>query len=176
MQVRKTTNVDIDSVMDVLAEGRRAIAALGIDQWQAGYPFRETIETDVENGQSYVIEDEGTILGTFMLTFDGEPTYDVIEGAWLTDSNSAEPRYACVHRIAICDAARGRGVAKFAIDEAMRLALAQGAESVRIDTHPGNVVMRGLCGRMGFAECGTIFISHAGEGTPDRIAFERLCE
>lgn len=176
MQVRKTTQVDIDRVMEVLADGRRAIATLGIDQWQAGYPFRETIEADVANGQSYVVEDGDGILATFMLTFDGEPTYDEIEGAWLTVSDSSDPRYACVHRIAVCDAARGRGVAKFAIEEALRLAFAQGAESVRIDTHPGNVVMRGLCGRMGFTECGTIYISHAGEGTPDRVAFERFCE
>lgn len=172
MEVRLTAERDIDRVMEVLANGRAAIATLGIDQWQAGYPFRETIEGDVANGMSYVVEDDGRIIGTFMLTFEGEPTYDVIEGAWLTESDSSNPRYACIHRIAICDEARGKGFSKFAISEGLRLARERGAEAVRIDTHPGNVVMRGLCTRMGFTECGTIYIAHAGEGTPDRVAFE----
>ena len=175
MEVRLTTEGDIDRVMEVLADGRRAIAALGIDQWQAGYPFRSTIEADVANAQSYlVLGDDGAIIGTFMMTYDGEPTYDAIDGAWLTDSNSAAPRYGCIHRIALADEARGKGASKFAIAEGLRLARERGAESVRIDTHPGNVVMRGLCARMGFAECGTIYISHAGEGTPERVAFEIL--
>lgn len=172
MLVRKSTVEDIDRIMKVLADGRAAIATLGIDQWQAGYPFRSTIECDVENGQSFAVVDDDVIVGTFMLTFDGEPTYDVIDGEWLTESDSGVPRYACIHRIAICDEARGKGVSKFAIAEGLRLARERGAEAVRIDTHPGNVVMRGLCARMGFTECGTIYIAHAGEGTPDRVAFE----
>ena len=172
MEVRATTVDDIDRVMEVLADGRRAIAALGIDQWQAGYPFRETIEADVANGQSFVVIDDGAVVGTFMMTYDGEPTYDAIDGSWLTGTDSTDPAYGCIHRIAVCDEARGRGVAKFAIAEGIRLAGERGAESVRIDTHPGNVRMRGLCDCMGFSECGTIYISHAGEGTPDRVAFE----
>ena len=172
MLVRKSVEQDIDRIMEVLADGRAAIATLGIDQWQAGYPFRNTIEADVAAGMSYVVEDEDTVVGTFMMTYEGEPTYDVIEGAWLTASDSAAPRYACIHRIAVADEARGKGVAKFAIAQGLDLARAEGAESVRIDTHPGNVRMRGLCSRMGFSECGIIYISHAGEGTPDRVAFE----
>ncbi len=172
MLVRKSTVADIDRIMEVLADGRAAIATLGIDQWQAGYPFRSTIEGDVDAGMSFVLVDEGAIIGTFMMTYEGEPTYDVIEGAWLTEGDSAHPSYGCIHRIAICDEARGKGAAKFAIAEGLELARARGVESVRIDTHPGNVVMRGLCKRMGFTECGTIYISHAGEGTPDRVAFE----
>lgn len=176
MQVRQSSVSDIDRIMEVLADGRNAIATLGIDQWQAGYPFRDTIEDDVAQGMSYVVEEDGVILATFMMTYDGEHTYDEIDGAWLTQSDSAQPRYGCIHRIAVSDEARGKGVAKFAIAEGLRMASERGAESVRIDTHPGNTVMRGLCTRMGFTECGTIYISHAGEGTPDRVAFEYVLQ
>ena len=40
------------------------------------------------------------------VVFDGEPAYDAIDGQWLTD----EP-YVLVHRIAVVDGERGRGVA-----------------------------------------------------------------
>ena len=36
MQFRPTRASDVDRIMDILAEGRRALAELGIDQWQGG--------------------------------------------------------------------------------------------------------------------------------------------
>lgn len=176
MQFRKTHSNELDRIMELLADGRTALGALGIDQWQGGYPHREAIENDVACGDSYVIEDEGTPIATAMIGFSGERDYDRIEdGAWLTSCLSTDPCYAVVHRVAVDSACKGRGVASFLLDQAECLARARGCASVRIDTHPGNAPMRKLLVKSGFTECGTIYIGHAdGEATPERIAYERL--
>ena len=171
--VRPTLPGEIDAVVAVLDQGRRAIGRLGIDQWQDGYPDRALIERDVERGISYVVADDaGTILGTAAIDFSGEPTYDVIDGAWLTSSPSTAPAYGVIHRIAVADAARRRGVARALIVKAQDLARERGAESLRIDTHPGNGPMQRFIASCGFTYCGIIQIDLARESTKARLAYE----
>ncbi|WP_080797486.1 GNAT family N-acetyltransferase [Arabiibacter massiliensis] len=176
MRFRRTSEKDIDRVMDVLAEGRASLGALGIDQWQGGYPHREAIEGDVAAGDSYLVEDDGgRIVATAMVGFSGERDYDRIErGAWLTAGTSDDPRYGVVHRVAVSSACRGRGAASLLLERAEQLARERGRASVRVDTHPGNAPMRRLLEKRGYTECGTIYIAHAEEATPDRIAYEKL--
>lgn len=161
--------------MDILADGRASLAALGIDQWQGGYPHRAVVEADVERGDSYVVEDGGAVVATAMIGFAGERDYDRIEeGAWLTPCTSEDPSYGVVHRVAVASDAKGRGAATFLLARAEDLARANGSASVRIDTHPGNAPMRRLLAKAGYAQCGVICIAHAEEATPERIAYERL--
>lgn len=174
MFVRQTCFEDIDDVMRVLADGREAIARFGIDQWQGGYPFRSTIEADVSAGKSYVLVDGDTVVATFMYEHEGEPTYDQIEGSWLTDGDSLKPSYACMHRVAVAAGMTGKGCAKLMVEAAAEHARQDGFSGLRVDTHPGNLAMRGLLEATGFSHCGMIYIQHAGEGTPDRVAYERL--
>lgn len=175
MQFRKADENDIDRIMDILADGRRALAALGVDQWQEGYPYRETIEGDIAAGESYVIEDEGAVVATAMVGFAGERYYDVIEqGNWLTSSSSTHPCYAVVHRVAVSAACQGKGVASSLLGFAEQQACERGCESVRIDTHPDNEPMRRVLEKCGYARCGIIYIAHAETGSPNRIAYEKL--
>lgn len=161
--------------MEILEDGRRALAALGIDQWQGPYPHRAAIEADVARGDSFVVEEGGRVVATAMIGFSGERDYDLIDGgSWLTASRSDDPGYAVVHRVAVGAGFQGRGGASFLLAGAVDLSRDRGAESVRIDTHPGNVPMRRLLEKAGFAHCGTIYIAHAEGGTPERIAYEKL--
>ncbi|MCI8367345.1 MAG: GNAT family N-acetyltransferase [Eggerthellaceae bacterium] len=177
MEFRPAGSHEIDRVMEILTDGREALAELGIDQWQQGYPHREAIEADVAWGESYVAEQDGRLLGTCMVTFRGDPNYDEIDGKWLTESVASEPRYAAIHRVAVAADARGLGVAKFLMASAEALARETDCESVRVDTHPGNFPMRNLALRCGFEKCGVIQVLEAGNvpnATPDRVAFEKI--
>lgn len=161
--------------MTILADGRASLAALGIDQWQGGYPHRAVVEADVDRGDSYVVEDGGRVVATAMIGFAGERDYDRIdEGSWLTSCTSEDPCYGVVHRVAVASDGKNRGAATFLLARAEELARANGSASVRIDTHPGNEPMRRLLSKAGYAQCGVIYIAHAEEGTPERIAYERL--
>lgn len=161
--------------MEIVADGRAAIRALGLDQWQGGYPHRGVIESDVARGESYLVEDEGVVVATAMVGFSGERDYDCIrEGAWLTSCTSDDPCYGVVHRVATAAESRGRGAAAFVMAGAEGLARERGAASVRVDTHPGNVPMQRLLERCGYVRCGIILIGHAEGATPERVAFEKL--
>ncbi|WP_270299569.1 hypothetical protein, partial [Eggerthella sinensis] len=112
MQFRRTRERDIDRIMAILADGRASLAALGIDQWQGGYPHRAVIEADVARGDSYVVEDEGGVIATAMIGFAGERDYDRIEeGAWLTACTSNDPCYGVVHPCRPWTRALARGAA-----------------------------------------------------------------
>ena len=173
MHIRKTTLNDLDSVMTVIEEARRTIAALGIDQWQNGSPNRAMIEEDVALGQGYCVERDGQIVGNFALIYDGEPTYDRIDGgAWMTADRDEAGRsaYLAIHRVAILVAHRGSGISTAILEHAAEIARRLGKQSLRIDTHRGNVVMRRMLEKHGFLHCGTI---HLQNGDP-RVAYERL--
>ena len=173
MQIRPTTRNDLDTVMSIIEEARRTIAALGINQWQNGSPNRAMIEEDIALGQSRAVTLDGEIVGTFALIFDGEPTYRVIEqGSWsLPDrTESGEWSYLAIHRVAVSVASRGTGVSTAIIRHAEDTARSLGRTSLRIDTHEGNVVMRRMLEKHGFVHRGVI---HLENGDP-RVAYEKL--
>ena len=173
MTVRRTKTTDIDAVMSVIEEARRTIAALGIDQWQNGSPNRDMIAEDVALEQGYCVEANGKIVGTFALLEHGEPVYDeILDGAWLTADKQTDGSYAylAIHRVAVAVAARGTGVSTAMMDYAAEVARAQGRNSLRIDTHRGNVVMRRMLEKHGFVHCGTVYLT----GGDERVAYERV--
>ena len=176
MQLRQTTVEDIDAAFEIIEQARARIADLGIDQWQLGYPDRAVIERDVACAKSFVVvDDDGAILGTAMLDEEGDPAYDtLIEGAWKTASTSDDPGYLVVHRVAVGSASAGRGVARYLLSEAERIAAECGFQSVRIDTHRANVRMRGLACKRGYTECGVITLPYEHEADPTRIAYEKV--
>ena len=175
MELRKTTACDVDAVMAIIEQARARIAQLGIDQWQGGYPNLQAIEGDVAAGKGYVaVDDLGGVCATAMVDHEGEPTYDeLINCSWLTDSTSADPGYLVVHRVAVGDAGARRGLARFMLESVEEMARDRGYESVRIDTHEGNVPMRSLLSKCGYEECGVIMLSDPAEPTRERIAFEK---
>ena len=63
--IRKTTHEDVKSVMPIFDIARKTIATLGIDQWQDGYPTESLIHEDVDADRSYVVLNDGIIIGTF---------------------------------------------------------------------------------------------------------------
>lgn len=171
MQIRPTTQNDLDAVMSIIEEARRTIAALGINQWQNGSPNRAMIEEDISLGRGRAVTLNGEIVGTFALIFDGEPTYNIIEqGAWsLPDrTETGEWSYLAIHRVAVSVASRGTGVSTAIIRYAEDTARALGRASLRIDTHEGNVVMRRMLEKHGFSYRGVI---HLDNGDP-RVAYE----
>ena len=170
MTFEKTNLKEVDAITHIVADARSRIGRLGIDQWQNGYPARSDIEADIERGESWCVEQAGSVVGTFALILGGEPTYDLIEdGAWLTDSDSKEAKYAAIHRITIKRAKRGSGISTAIVKFALDLARVNGKESVRVDTHYGNVIMRRMLEKHGFHECGRTYLA---SGDP-RVGYEQ---
>ena len=140
MVILPATEADLQAVIELVAQGRAALARQGVDQWQDGYPSPETIRRDLLRG-------DGAAAAYAAFVFDGEPAYDRIEeGSW-----AAEGPYVAVHRLVVGERFVRRGVAAALLREAAREALVRGIRSFRIDTHPDNGPMRALLVREGFA-------------------------
>ena len=168
MIIRKTTGSDLGAVMPIFEEARKTIAALGIDQWQNGYPSDGVILSDIEKDQSYVCDIDGKICGTFAMLVESEPTYDKIyDGEWLTGDSDD---YIAIHRVAIAVSSRGSGLSGKIIGYATEFAKEKGRKSLRIDTHRGNAVMRRMLEKNGFVHCGTIYLENGDE----RVAYEKI--
>lgn len=172
MQFRLATRDDFEGIWNVLMDGKAVLGKLGIDQWQGSYPSRDVVLSDIDAGYSYVVEEDGVIIATEAITFNGEKVYDCIDGVWLTDSTSAAPRYAVLHRVASLSTQSGRGLGRMLLASGLQVARERGSESVRIETHPANGPMLKLIERSGFTRCGIITIDHAEGGIPERVAFE----
>ena len=169
MLIRKSTEEDLSAIMPIFSEARKTIAALGIDQWQNGYPDEDIIKSDIEKRESYVVEIAGNIVGTFVMILSGEKTYDKIyEGEWKSGNESRE--YLTIHRVAISVASRGSGASFEIIQFAEAFARENGKNAIRIDTHEGNVVMRRMLKKNGFFYCGVIYL----ESGESRVAYEKL--
>jgi hypothetical protein len=96
-------------------------------------------------------------VGYFALLPSPEPTYDRIDGAWLTDGP-----YGVIHRIASYPGVHG-------IFSAVIAYAAQRYAHLRIDTHRDNRIMQHLIEKHGFTYCGIIWLEDGSE----RLAYER---
>lgn len=139
-----------------------------IRQWQDGYPAPGHISADIGRNRGYVLCKPGvegplSVIAYGAVVFDGEPAYDAIDGQWLTD----EP-YVLVHRIAVVDGERGRGVAAEFLHRVETLAQERGVKAFRIDTNFDNQTMLRLLERTGFTYCGKV-VYRSGE----RLAYEK---
>ena len=160
---------DHAAIMTLIAHARAAIAALGIDQWQDGYPEPEVIAADIEKGIGILFEVDGRIAGYMVALNDPEPIYDQLKREWLQN----DAPYLTVHRMAIDDGFRGTGLSMAMFAHAEALARSLNLKSVRADTHTGNRAMRGLLKKCGYTYCGDV-IYDVSAGDPVRVAYEKI--
>lgn len=160
---------DHAQIMTLIAQARTAIAQLGIDQWQDGYPEPEVIARDIRCGAGRVFEVDGCIAGYMAPLAEPEPVYDELDGEWLTQGLP----YLTVHRMAIGDGHRGTGLSTAMLSWAEDFAREKGLASVRADTHRGNLAMRGLLKKRGYSVCGEVRYPVAA-GDPIRVAYEKI--
>lgn len=161
MNITNAQIKDIEDIMKIIDQAKVFLNANNINQWQDGYPNVETIKNDILKQQLYVVKENEFVVGLFAL-IDYEKTYDhIYEGEWLNDSN-----YIAVHRIAILNEYKGKGVAKYIFDQ-----LKKEYNHIRVDTHELNINMQKCLLKNDFKYCGIIYLDRA-ESDTKRLAYE----
>ena len=151
---------DLPRVMAIYDTARRYMRANGNTvKWVNGYPSEALLRQDIRDGVLYVMEDAGGVYAVFAFIIGDDPTYQVIDGAWLDD----ETPYGTLHRLG------SDGTHTGVLAEAVAWAWTR-CPHLRADTHEDNHPMRRCLERAGFAYTGTI---HVADGTPRR-AYERI--
>lgn len=96
MQVRLTTEADVERVMEIYHGAQAFMAAHGNPtQWRNVYPTPEIVREDIALRRGYVCEENGHLYAAFMLLEEEDPNYRRIDGAWLNDLP-----YQTLHRVA----------------------------------------------------------------------------
>ncbi len=167
MELRKAALADAPAVEALYREAQEFLRQNGVDQWQDGYPNKETFQADVAEGCAWVVEENGDVVATAYLGIGREPTYKTIyEGAW-----GAQPEeYAFLHRIAVAGSCKGKGVPGLFFRQLEQEARQHGLTVLRGDTHRDNKVMQRVMEKNGLEYRGIIYLEDGGE----RLAYEKL--
>ena len=164
MKIELSTKENLKDILNIINQAKIYMKENGINQWNEDYPKIESLENDILNKNSYVVKDDEKIIGTFVLIFGDEKSYQKIEGAWKKNIP-----YGTLHRVAVNNNCKGKGVAGFILDFAEAMAKEKNVFSLRIDTHKDNISMRRFIEKSNFDFCGIIYVE---DGTP-RVAFEK---
>ena len=160
----KTREEDLPVVVKLIDSARGALKADGVDQWQGADPTAEDLLKNIKDGCCFFFKEE-SIVGMAVLREGEDPTYDVIEGEWLTKGD-----YLTIHQFVVAEDRKGEGMSRRMMERIFAHAKHKGIPAVRIDTHADNFRMRGLIESTGFTYCGVIIVA---DGT-ERVAYEQV--
>lgn len=148
--IRRATYDDVPVLMDVFRKARGIMRSSGnMNQWNDGYPSENIVRKDIDNGNCYVLCDDGEVVATMAFIPGPDPTYaEIYDGGWLSDAP-----YHVIHRIAVAEP--GHNAAKALLDWGFGQ-----AGSIRIDTHKDNVIMHHVLSKYGFTHCGMILLAN----------------
>ena len=156
--IRKATLGDMDRLMEIFDKARSFMRQTGnANQWINGYPQRELIQEEINNGHCFVLQDGQEIIATFCFIKGPDPTYSFIkDGEW-----PSEKPYYVIHRLASDGSSHNIAQACFTWG-------LQQTACLRADTHADNKVMQHLLEKNGFTRCGIIYVADGSE----RIAYQ----
>lgn len=163
---RRATREDLASIASLLTETKAYFKTREIPQWQGDYPAIGDFEKDIARGECYLaLNHEQEVMGMVVVSLQPEPNYErIYAGGW-----HYEQAATVIHRLAVSQKARGRGIAKKLMTLAEEVSLKAGRYVMRVDTHQLNENMQGLVKRCGFKFAGRIDVA---DGTP-RQAFDK---
>ena len=171
--IRHATQEDMPRILELIECGRQKMRAVGnMAQWTNGDPQREVLIHDIEQGNSYLVEEAGVAVATFAFVKGPDVTYEhIYEGRWLDETDDFEQKgpeitksdYYVIHRMASMPEVHG--IMKTVLDFAFRK-----TSNLRIDTHRQNIIMRRALEKYGFRYCGIIYLLDGAE----RLAFQKI--
>ncbi|SIS57256.1 GNAT family N-acetyltransferase [Salimicrobium flavidum] len=165
MEFRKTRKDDLPEIMPMIHEAQQKFRAQGISQWVDGYPDAETISSDVDKGESYVLADEKEIVASTVISSRQEVTYRTIhEGEWLSDAD-----YLVVHRLVVKEDRKNERLASLLLQKTEEIAEDLSIMSIKIDTHEENLPMQNLLKKNSYEYCGVIYLEDGSK----RLAYEK---
>ena len=163
---------DMGRIMEIIGQAKAQMKREGRDQWDENYPAERDISGDILSSSGYVLVSGELPVAYGAAVFSGEPAYSAIRGKWLSDLD-----YVVLHRLAVADEVKGRGVATVFMRKVEELAACRGIRSFKVDTRYDNIPMLKVFTRLGFSYCGEVRYGH-GSCLAERSGFEpeiRFC-
>lgn len=161
---RKSTHEDVPSIWKILNDAIARRKAEGSNQWQDGYPNRDSLLLDIQKEAGYVLCENDEIVGYCAVLINDEPEYDNLQGKWKSTGD-----FVVFHRVAVSENHLGKRYAEKMFVYIERFALKNNICSIKADTNFDNDAMLHLFKKLGYEYCGEVFF----RGSP-RKAFEKV--
>ena len=167
--IRLASEDDLPRILELIEYGRQKMRAVGnMEQWTNGNPQPEVLLQDIQDGNSYIVENDGLVVATFAFVEGPDETYThIYNGQWLDELKDGQfadgmGEYYVIHRLA--SAPDTHGILKSVLDYCFHR-----TTNIRVDTHRQNVIMRSALVKYGFRYCGIIYLLDGAE----RLAYQR---
>lgn len=145
-------NTHIEDILEAIKQAQYIFKTNNINQWQNGYPNKESIINDIKSNKGYVYIINNKAIGYFYIS-EYEETYNTIyEGNWLTN----KPYYV-IHRLVINNEYKNNNIASNIMEYIISLANTNN-KNIRVDTHIDNILMQKLLNKYKFKYCGIIHL------------------
>lgn len=133
--IRHAKISEIADIMSLTKACTKTMEQKGIYQWNEKYPSNIAFEQDIARKELYVLEKQGIIIGTIVISTLMDAEYRAVK--WLMPHGNS----CYIHRLAIDPNYQRQGYAQQLMDFAEHYARTHGFTSVRLDTfsqNPGN--------------------------------------
>ncbi|MDA8595723.1 GNAT family N-acetyltransferase [Flavobacteriaceae bacterium] len=155
--IRKATKADIPKIKALTEACAQNMINQHIYQWNEHYPSRKVFENDVEIGQLYCLDSQGSIEGIIVLSDIEDQEYqDVI---WSGENG----KKLYIHRLAVHPSYQKKGNARKLMDFAENYAKQEGYSWVRLDTFSQNKRNHKFYEARGYKRLGNIFFPKQSE-------------
>ena len=155
--IRRAVEKDIEPIIAVTKSCAKAMIAKAIYQWNEYYPNEKAFNHDIERNELYVLEIEGEVKGSIVISTVMDVEYTPIK--WLT--KNANNIY--IHRLAIHPELQGKGYAQHLMDFAEQLAIEDNSSSIRLDTFSQNKRNQKFYELRGYKQLGAIYFPKQSE-------------
>ena len=170
MKIRLANQEDLNQIMNIINDAKIYLKNQGLKQWNLadGYPQKEVLLNDINDGSCYVLEQNNSLIATMSIIFETDENYNEIEnGNWLTNN-----KYASIHRIAIRNDFHHLKLGITMLLEAEKIVKNNNIFSIKIDTHNKNIPMTKTILNAGYTYCGIITLKRSNEDNK-RDAYEK---
>ena len=170
MRLELATQNDFDAIItfyDDVTERTPEMATYA--RWSKGkHPTVEGIRAYIDEGSMYLYRESGAIVGAMAVTmYQGEDYHDI---NWM--QQVADDKVAVIHILAVSPDAQGKGIGSKMIREAIRLAIDNGMQAIRLDALASNTPAHRLYERLGFEYRGQQHLYAENTGWTDFYFFE----
>lgn len=149
--IRPGKITDIEDILHITRRCAQKMEQMGIYQWNEHYPSREAFHNDVKRNELYVLEIDGKVMGTVVVSTFMDEEYIPIQ--WLTKNENN----IYIHRLSIDPELQGKGYAQKLMDFGEDFARKNNMQSVRLDTFSQNKRNQHFYEQRGYKKLGDIF-------------------
>jgi len=149
MEIKQAKSTDLVEILYLLKVCISDMNAKGLRHWNSAFPGNDQIRKDLREGSIYLAKDKGVCKGMVTLN-DTEP-----EEYREMNFHSADAKPLFLHRMAVHPVWQGKGIARFMVDFAQKMAREKGFTCIRLDTYQSSEDARHLCKKLSFKEIGS---------------------